>query len=116
MTTHRRRFLARLGLGSAALGTFFGSTSARAESRASAAGPTPHELDDWMNALPTAHRMVFDTVSAAGARDTQHYAMNVFNANRTGYGLDKHDVGVILVLRHNATPFGFNDAMWDKYG
>jgi len=55
-------------------------------------------------------------VSAAGARDTQHYAMNVFNANRTGYGLDTRDVGVIVVLRHNATPFGFNDAMWDKYG
>jgi len=69
-----------------------------------------------MDALPTAHRMVFDAVSASGAEDVRHYAGNVFLANRTGYDLESRDVGVIVVLRHNATPLGYNDAMWAKYG
>ena len=69
-----------------------------------------------MDALPTAHRMVFDAVSASGADDIRHYASNVFLANRTGYGVESRDVGVLVVLRHNATPFGYNDAMWAKYG
>ncbi len=60
--------------------------------------------------------MVFDAVSAAGLEDIRHYAGNVFAANRSGYGLDAHDVGVIVILRHNATPYAFNDAMWAKYG
>ena len=69
-----------------------------------------------MDALPTAHRMVFDAVSASGAEDIRHYASNVFLANRTGYDVENRDVGVLIVLRHNATPFGYNDAMWAKYG
>jgi len=60
--------------------------------------------------------MFFDTVSAAGIDDVRHYASNVFTANRTGYSLESRDVGVLVILRHNATPYGFNDAMWAKYG
>ena len=69
-----------------------------------------------MDALPTAHRMVFDAVSPQGVDDIRHYASNVFLANRTGYGLESRDVGVIVILRHNATPYAYNDAMWAKYG
>ena len=69
-----------------------------------------------MDQLPTAHRMVFDAFSAAGLDDIRHYASNVFTANRTGYDVESREVGVILILRHHATPFGYNDAMWAKYG
>jgi hypothetical protein len=115
VTNHRRRFLGRLGLGSAAAASLFGSASASAQPPSSAA-PKRHELDDWMDTLPAGHRMVFDAVSAEGAQDVQHYASNVFFANRTGYGLESRDIGVIVILRHNATPLGYNDAMWAKYG
>jgi hypothetical protein len=111
----RRRFLARLGIGSAALGALAGSVlPARAQPASQA--PRRHATDDWMDALPTAHRMVFDAVSSSGAEDIRHYAANVFLANRTGYDVESRDVGVIVILRHNATPFGYNDAMWAKYG
>ena len=110
----RRRFLARFGIGSAAIGALLGLPMAAGAQPSSA--PKRHENDDWMDALPTAHRMVFDAVSAAGADDIRHYASNVFTANRTGYGLESRDVGVLVILRHNATPLAFNDAMWAKYG
>ncbi len=110
----RRRFLARLGIGSAAIGALIGSPlPARAQP---AAAPRRHAADDWMDALPAAHRMVFDAVSAQGAEDVRHYAANVFAANRSGYGLESRDIGVIVILRHEATPFAFNDAIWAKYG
>jgi hypothetical protein len=55
-------------------------------------------------------------VSPKGVDDILHYASNVFAANRTGYGLESRDVGVLVILRHNATPYAYNDAMWAKYG
>jgi hypothetical protein len=111
----RRRFLARLGLGSAAFVTVSGAS---VPAQAQAVFPTPrrHPVDDWMDALPSTHRMMFDAVSAAGLEDIRHYASNFFNANRTGYALEPRDIGVLVVLRHSATPYGFADAMWAKYG
>jgi hypothetical protein len=69
-----------------------------------------------MDGLPTAHRMLFDALTPQGADDIRHYASNVFTANKSGYDLDSRDVGVIVILRHEATPYAFNDAMWAKYG
>lgn len=110
----RRRFLARLGIGSATLGALVASAlPARAQSPSA---PRRHPVDDWMDALPTAHRMLFDAVSPDGLDDIRHYASNVFAANRSGYGLESRDVGVLVILRHSATPYAYNDAMWAKYG
>ena len=110
----RRRFLERLGIGSAAVGALVGSVvPVRAQP---SSGPRRHPADDWMDALPTAHRMVFDAVSAQGIDDIRRYASNVFVANKAGYGLESRDIGIILILRHNATPYAYNDAMWAKYG
>ena len=111
----RRRFLAQLGIGSATLGAVVGSVIP-ANAQPASPAPRRHAVDDWMDALPAAHRMVFDAVSASGAEDIRHYANNVFLANRAGYDVENRDVGVLIVLRHNATPFGYNDAMWAKYG
>jgi len=104
-----------LGLGSTAAGALLGAVLPAAAQPAATA-PRRHEADDWMDQLPRAHRMMFDSVSADGAADIRHYASNVFAANRTGYGVEARDIGVIVILRHNATPLGYNDAMWAKYG
>lgn len=109
----RRRFLARLGIGSAALGAFVGRALPL---NAKQAAPRRHAVDDWMDALPSAHRMVFDGSSAQKFDDLRAYASNVFTANRNGYGLTNSDIGVLIVLRHTATSYAFNDAMWAKYG
>jgi hypothetical protein len=109
----RRRFLARLGIGSAALGTFAGWAP---PVNAQPAAPRRHEIDDWMDALPTAHRMLFDASSAQKFDDLRAYAENVFAANRSGYSLANSDIGVLIIMRHTATSYAYNDAMWMKYG
>jgi intracellular sulfur oxidation DsrE/DsrF family protein len=45
-----------------------------------------------------------------------HFADNYFTVNRDAYGLKDSDLAVLIVARHKSTPFGYNDAMWAKYG
>lgn len=44
------------------------------------------------------------------------YAANLFNTNKSAYGLTDKDLAIVIVMRHFATPFAFNDAAWAKYG
>lgn len=78
--------------------------------------PTRHAIDAWLDAVPGKHRVALDTTSAAGAEQGIGYSNNVFNGNRNGYQLENSDVALVLCLRHNATAFAFNNAMWQKYG
>ena len=112
----RRSFFARLGQPVAAFGAAAGSgVPASAQSPASFR-PATHPEDDWLDQVPGRHRMVFDAITPTGADEVRHYVDNVFTANKSGYGLDPRELAVVIVLRHQATAFAFNDAMWAKYG
>lgn len=78
--------------------------------------PTRHPQDAWINAVPGSHRTIIDTVSPRGVGEALLFSRNLFVANASGYGLKDADVAVIVCLRHVATGFAFNDAMWAKYG
>lgn len=78
--------------------------------------PARHAQDAWLDAVPGKHRVVLDAVSATGASQGVGYSNNVYNASRTGYQLENADLALVLVLRHHATAFAFNNAMWKKYG
>lgn len=78
--------------------------------------PARHPQDAWLDTLPGKHRVVLDATSADGAGQGIGYSSNVYNANRTGYQLENADIALVLVLRHDATAFAFNNAMWKKYG
>ena len=125
--TARRSFLARLGAVAAA----FGLGSAKASAERSLDGqeapakvdradprwqPARHPTDDWLDQLPGRHRFFFDMVSPQGVRQVQGYIRNYFDGHKTGYGLEGTDLGVVIVLRHRATQFAFNDSIWAKYG
>jgi hypothetical protein len=69
-----------------------------------------------MDQLPGKHRLVFDVTTPVGADTVRRYVDNYFSASKTGYGLEASDLAVIVILRHHATPFAYNDAMWAKYG
>jgi hypothetical protein len=43
-------------------------------------------------------------------------ANNLYQANKSGYQLGDKDLAIVVCLRHFATPFAYNDAMWAKYG
>lgn len=112
----RRSLLSALG---AAVGAFaIGSRHAGAQATAPASPfqPARHAQDDWMNALPGKHRTVIDCAGRTAAGTGIFYANNIFTANRNGYQLADSDVAVIVVLRHEATTYAYNDAMWTKYG
>jgi intracellular sulfur oxidation DsrE/DsrF family protein len=111
----RRRFIAGLGAAAAAAGagavTMHAQTSSSSRFQASR-----HTEDNWMDMLPGKHRMVVDGVTANGAGEAVLFASNLYAANKAGYSLSEAELGVIVVMRHFATPFAFTDAMWAKYG
>lgn len=106
------------GVGAATAGLVVGSVDLRAQEPAAAGvfQPARHEQDAWMGQLPGKHRVIVDTVSPDGAAQGIGYSNNWYNANRSGYQLEPSDLALILCLRHHATAFSFNNAMWAKYG
>jgi hypothetical protein len=69
-----------------------------------------------MDKLGAKHRMVFDTTSPEGLGRALLFGTNFVTVNKDAYGVENSDVGLIIVVRHNSTPFAYNDAMWAKYG
>ena len=118
MSTDRRSFLTRLGAGVTVAGGALASGVSVASAQSSSAGfsPAKHTQDDWMDRIPGKHRLVFDTTTPAGFGAALLYANNYLISSASGYGLKDQDTAIIIVARHFATPFAYNDAMWAKYG
>lgn len=114
----RRLFLAGLGAGAGAVGASVISSPAAAAEGASDAPwrPARHTQDDWYDKIPGVHRFLFDTASGEGMGWALQFAGNYYTANQETYGLKDSDLAVIIVARHKATSFGYNDTIWAKYG
>ena len=113
----RRLFLSRLGAGMGVVGAAAaGAPAAMAQAPADAAfRPARHAQDDWYDKIPGVHRFVFDAASADGMAWTLQFASNFYTANADSYGLKDSDLAVVIIARHKATPFAYNDAIWAKY-
>ena len=109
----RRSFAAALG---AAFAFTLGSGMASAQRRAAPFQPARHPQDAWQDAPPAKHRTFIDASTVSGAGAALLYAYNLYAANKSDYSLPERDVAVVVCLRHAGTAFGFNDAMWGKYG
>src|SRR5262249_38551837 len=110
---HRRSFVTRLG-GAAALGV-----PAILQAQSPPAGrwqPAREEQGDWLDRVPGRHRILFDATTPEAFGYALLFANNYFLGNADAYGLKDNDLAVVIVARHHATPFAFNDAMWRKYG
>lgn len=120
--TARRSFLARLGAGVGVLGAAAVGSSAAIAEVAGPAGadaswrPARYAQDDWYDKIAGVHRFIFDATTPDGMALTLRFANNYFNASQSAYGLKETELAVLVVARHKATSFGFNDAMWAKYG
>ena len=113
------------GVGAAAAGVALGATVVNADTAvappqaappATPFQPARHPQDAWLDSLPGKHRVILDTTSARGAGEGLQYSGNFYNASRTAYQLEDGDIALVLCLRHFATIFAFNNAMWAKYG
>jgi hypothetical protein len=82
-------------------------------SRASTAGQWD---DSWFGRLTAKHKAVFDSPdvsdnTTAGFSHAQRYIQGM----RDALGIGPNDAQTVVVVRHEAIPFAFNDAMWEKY-
>ncbi len=112
----RRWFLAGLNTGIASLVAMGGVATAQQSPAVPRWEPARHAQDDWLEKPASKHRVVFDTTAADGAGEALAFAGNSFRVNHADYGLEDGDLAVVIVLRHASTVFGYNDAMWAKYG
>ena len=105
------------GLATAVVGVAF---SARPSAGQTAGGgrfqAARHQQDAWFDAVAGKHRTFIDASTPRGAGEALLYANNLYEANKTGYALPESDIVVVACMRHFATPFAFNDAIWTKYG
>ena len=112
-TLERRSFLTRLALGTAAFGSAFALPSvARAESSRTSPG---HPEDAWLDDLKGMHKIIYDSVSADNGFNGWFFARNFLTANALGYKMKDTDCSVVVSVRHYATVYAYNDAMWAKY-
>jgi intracellular sulfur oxidation DsrE/DsrF family protein len=113
--TSRRSLVSGLAAGLAAF-ALGGSRSAGAQARVTRFQPARHSQDGWLDSLPGKHRTFIDTSTVNGGGTGLLYAYNLYEANKKDYSLQDRDVAVVVCFRHASTAFGFNDAMWEKYG
>jgi hypothetical protein len=104
------------GIGAAIAAATLGSRNAAAQAPAAGFQAARHGQDEWLNRLPGKHRNFIDSATAPAAAAAILYANNLYVANKSGYQLNENDVAVVVCLRHFATVFAYNDAIWAKYG
>jgi intracellular sulfur oxidation DsrE/DsrF family protein len=112
-TIARRKLVAALGTGAVALGAAVAPGTASARDKTWK--PAHEDQDAWME-LPGKHRLVFDTTSTEGVGNALGYARNYIGINKSAYGIESSELATIIIVRHMSTVFGYNDAMWAKYG
>jgi len=78
--------------------------------------PARHDKDAWLNELPGNHRVFIDSSTMAGGPAGLWYANNMISAHEDEYEGSAADFAMVVCFRHMSTPYGFNDAVWAKYG
>jgi hypothetical protein len=114
-TTRTRRSML-VGLGAAAAASAIAVQNAGAQTAGAAFRPTRHPEDSWLEAPGAKHRIVIDAPTPHGAGEAVLFANNLYEANKNAYKGTEKDLGIVIVLRHFGTPFGYNDTIWAKYG
>lgn len=112
----RRRFVAHLASGTAALGALVVAPRlSTAREVAELPGSVPHELDAWIAELKGEYRIVLDSVSPKGATELTGYAQTYLGVNRGPYAFAADKTSLVAIVRNMAAAFGFNDEAWAKF-
>jgi intracellular sulfur oxidation DsrE/DsrF family protein len=108
----RRNFLGKLATGAAALGT----ASLVTPFQAAAADLSANDFadsDEWFKQIQGKHRMVFDATQPHGVFP---FAWpKVFMLTNAATGTPEKNCSVVVVLRHEAIAYAFQDNLWAKY-
>jgi len=117
-TIGRRSVMTGVGIAVAGLvaGATAGHAQAGARQKGTAFQPARHKLDAWFDELPGNHRVFIDSASAGGGAEALGYANNLYLVRDGAYAGEPADSAIVICFRHFSTPFGYNDAIWAKYG
>jgi intracellular sulfur oxidation DsrE/DsrF family protein len=112
--TGRRKFLGTLTTGAAAMG-LAGLVSPLQQLHA-APGPTftgNTDPDEWFKQIKGKHRIVFD---ATHPNSIMPFAWpRIFQLTNAATGTPEKDCSIVVILRHDAIPYAFEDRIWAKY-
>lgn len=116
-STHRRGFLGMLASGAAALGLTALTSPLQVNAQEKGGKPMQtmpkHEADMWFDKLKGKHRVVYD---ATQTHEIFPFAWpKVFLMTNEATGSPASDCGVVVVLRHSAIGYAFQDKVWEKY-
>jgi hypothetical protein len=92
------------------------SSGAKGQGSAATWEASPEQLGSWLDKPGTRHRMAFDSVSGSGGAEALGYANNFLHVDSAAYGLKPEQTAAVVIFRHMSTPYGYNDAIWAKYG
>jgi intracellular sulfur oxidation DsrE/DsrF family protein len=112
-STGRRGFIGSLAAGAATIGltTLAAPLSGMAEERIT--GGVAADPDTWFNQLKGKHKVVYDAPKPHGIFP---FAWpRVFLLTNAATGTPEKECGVVVVLRHDAIPYAFEDRLWPKY-
>jgi intracellular sulfur oxidation DsrE/DsrF family protein len=112
-TKHRRGFLEMLVKGATTLGLL--SVVIPIKTKAEPVIPVENfgGDDDWFAKIKGKHRMVFDATQPHGIYP---FAWpRVFLISNEATGSNEKECGVVVVLRHTAISYAFENRLWEKY-
>ncbi|MEP7380525.1 MAG: hypothetical protein ABI910_02500 [Gemmatimonadota bacterium] len=112
-TVPRRSFLSRLTAGVTAFGAAVGGSALLPS--AAAAVAVDDEMDRWFGGMTGTYKSLYDCAGPASAPDGVMFARNLIKFSADKLGTKDAENSVVVCFRHFATPFGYDDAMWDKY-
>ena len=116
LTTHRRGFLGRIAAGAAALGLggWVAPLDAAPRPRSARDVSANPEFEAWLNKMTGKHKMLYDMPEPNSGFGFA-WARIFLNTTNETYGTTDAENTVVIVLRHNAIPFGMKSDMWPKY-
>jgi hypothetical protein len=109
----RRQFLGNITTGAATLGFASFLQPLQANAFGDLPGFTPHDAEEWFKKVKGKHKLVFDVTDP---HDILPFAWpRVFLITNEKTGTPAKECGVVVVLRHSAIGYAFEDRLWSKY-
>ena len=111
---NRRDFLGLAATATAAAAAAGLGSMVPVATAAAATGGASTDFTRWLDSIPGKYRQVYDMPELNnGMGLAWSWAFRMTGAQ--GYGVPESDLGVVLVLRHDALPLAFEDSVWAKY-
>lgn len=112
-TTDRRQFLGSIASGAAALSIATLAPSMNLQAKANTSHFTDGDPDAWFNQIKGKHRIIYD---ATRTHEIFPFAWpRIFLVTNAATGTPEKECSVVVVLRHEAIAYAFEDRIWEKY-